>query len=241
MPTAQGKLRLGRIRQVFFRHGTQVQYKQAETCECGAINDPESASGTCQACNGIGVRYLDPITMTVLMVQKQTKEHIEKYGILEAGTISISFLDEFRDEISDELYTEFIPAARDLIVCVNDKMRYAEVLERGAVHPISEVTAEKAAFLNVIDDTCRISQIGGIVYTEGTDYEIIDDSLGYHRIINWIAGGNSPDIGDRYSFSYTTHPSYVVYDAYPRHRREDNLMIMTHTVAKIIYLVEQFQ
>lgn len=241
MPTAGMKLDLNRIRELYYRHGTRILYKRSEPCECVSVGDKNTPNLTCPRCNGIGVRFYDPINMTIIMVSKNTKESIEKYGLLETGTIAVSIPDEFRDSISGQLYQEFIPAKWDLLVCLHDKMKYAEILERGAVHPISGATREKAAFLNVVPNSCRISQLSGVVYTEGTDYAIIPDGIGNNRIVSWLPGGLSPIAGERYSFSYLTHPTYCLFDLLPKHRREDSLMIMTSATAKLISLVEQFQ
>lgn len=241
MPTAGMKLDLARVRELYQRHGTRVLYKKSEPCECMSVGDANNPDYTCPECNGLGIRFYETIDMTVIMVSKNTKESIERYGLLEVGTIAVSIPDTFRDLTTGELYQEFIPARWDLLICSHDKMRHAEILERGKVHPISGESRERAVYLNVIPSTSRISQLSNKVYVEGQDYEIVPDKLGYSRMINWLPDGNSPKEGERYSFSYTTNPTYCLFDLLPRHRREDSLMIMTAATAKLISLVDQFK
>jgi len=213
-------------------------YEQAEQCECGSLNDRDTPKYDCPDCNGIGVRYYNAMRIQVQMVNKNTKAFIQQWGVQPDGTIGITISDRFRNLDTGELYMEFIPAPWDKMTCLKDRAKDMEVLTKGEVHRVSGVSKERARYLDLIDGTIRITQQGGIIYTEGTDYEIIDDIAGNHRQVNWI--GTRPVDKARYSFSYITRPTWIILPDYPRHRRENNKMIMTNVMAKQVALVGQF-
>lgn len=242
MPNRNLRLDLNRLRGAINRHGTLVRIDRAEFCECGSIGSEQTPNYACPDCNGIGVRFYSPMSTMVLMLSKSSKEMIERYGILEEGTIGITIPDIIRDRDTGELITDYIPAMFDKFTCLRERIRFSEVLTRGEVHPISGRSKEKAAFLEIISGTCRITQRGGTIFQEGVDFQIEPDESEYNRKIAWIDGGSSPDPDERYSITYQTHPTYLISPKFlPRHRREANRMILSHVVAEQVNLVEQFK
>lgn len=240
MPTVNKHLNLKKVRTALRRHGTYVKYERAELCECGSIHNKETPEYTCSSCHGIGVRFYDPIFLIIQMVNKNSKAFMEKWGVQPEGSIGITIPDKFKDRITKEIYNEFVPGPWDKITCLQDRMKHSQLLEKGKVHDFTGETKEKAHYLNVIDNTTRITQ-RGVVYDEGTHYKIIDDAAGNHRIVSWMPGVSVPADGERYSFSYITNPTWIIMPDYPKHRRENSKMIMTHVVARLVRYVENFQ
>jgi len=236
MPYSNKRFKRFRFRQAIKTHGTLARLDRVEFCECGSFNDQDKPEYDCPECHGIGWKVYDSPKTSVLMLNKNSQIMLERYGQIEQGGAGFTIPDNFRDRDTGTLYKRYVPAAFDIITLLMEKMREKEILTKGETHPHSGRTLEKATFLDVVDDECRISQIGGSTYTEGTDFRIVDDSMGHHRQIEWIAGGSSPATGSRYSFTYTTRPTYQILPDYPKHRRQFHEMLMTLVVAKQVSL-----
>lgn len=224
------------IRQAIEFYGVLCKVELARDCEC-VNRGPDESHYVCPYCNGLQLRYYQSNTVKVLMINKYEKELFQKYNI-PSGGCAFSIPVEFRDEISNEYVQEYIPGDFTKITCLKEIVHVSEVKTKGALNKLG-ITMEKTLNHNVITGSAKIFQ-GNTEFIEGTDFNIVDDILGNHRIIEWIPAGSMPVKNSHYTIVYKSHPVYIALPEFFKPRRQSDEMLLSHVICALLSKVDRF-
>ena len=177
-------------------HGEKVIHYQGQLCSCSATARPEDADLTCQKCNGLGVFWIDPITITVIIVGLDSDRAGRMWlqtGMALPEDMSCSPLPNIKRRIKD--YDKIIPMWKHgfpysgelLLRGKKDRLLYLPV---GAIQKVLQINPLTAAEQ---------------VWEQDVDY-ILDGGDG--RTFRWI-DGRGPSFGSTYSVLYEPRFEFV--------------------------------
>ncbi len=225
---ASPQIHAGKFEQMIARRGRDVKWEQAVICSCWNMNT-QQPSYECNACNGSGYTYDDPLIQRALVMSiANNKEFEEMSGIFEVGDAVMTvpyriprMLPNGTIDVTEsrwEINPMFDVGMYDKVTLLDDEYKTSELLIRGE----SIFGRPPDTLLN--DDVVEIKTVrtsdpitGAITkYRKDRDFRIVGNR------IEWIPGGSAPDEGQTYSVMYTHRPVYVVLTNLPKPRKQDN-------------------
>ncbi len=206
------------------RRGRQVLWQEASLCSCWN-EDSGQPVYTCKACNGKGFIYQSPITAKAIVTSVQLSQDWESMaGIFEVGdaVMTVPKRVPIRNAVGmptgkfvDNPMFEI--GVNDKITLLDDEHKASEVLARGV--GIGHRDAD--TLLN--EHITRVKSISTSDIQTGIQkfYEPEKDYRLNKNVVEWVEGGNAPDIYQQYSVVYFHKPVYVVIATLPKPRHQD--------------------
>jgi hypothetical protein len=209
-------------RKFIWRNGLSCQWEMAGQCPCGQRMTVGGLSGdlrerkvSCTACRGTGIIYHSAQPVPLLVVTPEVNpERFKLWGEHAQGRVSLTFLPEHLPSLFDRvtilqsvlLFRERIKrTAADV-----DRLRYPVATRTVGLGTGVDQAVAVPTELSVIH--CRVADATGTIVAgervRGVDFEIDDDGN-----VDWSLGdiaGTAPAVGSYASFSYYTHPVYLV-------------------------------
>lgn len=222
------KLHADKYEQMIARRGRRVKWREAVICSCWNMDSGQPAY-ECQACNGLGYVYEDPIEdLSLIMSVAYNKEFEEMAGVFEVGDAIMTVprrvpgINPTSGQVDMTMNTShnnplFDIGMNDLITLTDDVYKSSEILQKGV--PMYGRPADTL----INEDVVRVKSVRKNNSTTGdkTDYtEGVHYTLNGNKI-DWIVGAEQPMEGEQYSVVYEHRPMFTVFTNLPTPRYQD--------------------
>ena len=224
MSAPVNKLHANKYEELVRRRGRIVRWQEAIMCSCWT--DLQHPLYDCNACNGYGYTYADPIDdLAIVQSVAHNKEFEEMAGVFEIGDAIMSvgrFVAEVNPvtghpnmRVPGRENPIFHVGMFDLITLLDDDYKTSELLVKGRDiygRPPDTLLNEDVVEVRAVRKSDIIT--GDITHYEaGTDYEVVGNR------IEWLSDG--PGDGEQYSVQYTHRPVFTVLTQLPSPRYQD--------------------
>jgi len=192
------------------KHGHEALWESARDCPCEGVKSARP-SILCPRCAGWGFFFADPVDLFLPAMSDNKKLIEERFGSYVYGDLSATF------PTLSEAGTRVLVGSMDRVFFPTRALVLRDILTRRATDPDGS-TLERIWFPSVR----RVLSCATLTenFIQGEDYELTPDGGGNRIIINWIAGMNAPENGERYSITVEAAPFYAVIST--KYRSEDD-------------------
>ena len=219
----EAKLNVRKFEELVDRRGRVIKWEEASICSCWNLDSGQPAY-ECNACNGGGYVYEDPINAVALIMNIAfNKQFNDMAGIFEVGDAVASIpkhvptMDSLGKYIAGKSTVNpmYEIGMYDKVTILDDEHKTSEILVRG------EQSHTKAPDTLLNSDITKIKAIRTFNMSTGesTAYEEDTDFTLNGNEIVWV--GASPAEGTQYSVLYMHRPTFTVLTALPKPRHQD--------------------
>lgn len=237
MPAITQQMHASSFENMIYRRGRWVKWREATLCSCWNLESGQPLY-SCQACNGAGYIYGEPIIALALVTNIIVdKEFDQPIGSLEYGDATLTIPKRIpkvnpKTGILSQVDFDENPlydvGLFDYIALTDDEIKYAEVLTRNRPangRPPDTLSQDEITRIKTVQKTDPAT--GQItIYQPGIDYQLNGNT------IEWISS-NQPADGENYSVVYFHHPSYFVFLELPKPRYQDKQFMPRSVVIRL--------